>query len=246
MNRLQNKTAVVTGGSRGMGRAIVKELAAQGANVVFTYTSSADKAAAVAAEVRDAGGKAIAVKADNASHSEIVDAINTTVQQYGGVDILVNNAGIAQMKPFEEYTLQDYEDIMAVNVRAVFIASQEVLKHMKGGGRIITIGSNLGDIAAGPNLTLYTTSKTALQGLTRGMAHDLGNRKITVNLVQPGPIDTDMNPADSPWADGMRARMPLGTYGTGEDIAAMVGFLAGDESKFITGSILTVDGGFNA
>jgi 3-oxoacyl-[acyl-carrier protein] reductase len=135
---------------------------------------------------------------------------------------------------------------MAVNVRAVFIASQEVLKHMKAGGRIITIGSNLGDIAAGPNLTLYTMSKTALQGLTRGMAHDLGNRKITVNLVQPGPIDTDMNPANSPWADAMRARMPLGTYGTGEDIAAMVGFLAGDESKFITGSMLTVDGGFNA
>lgn len=246
MNRLQNKTAVVTGGSRGMGRAIVKELAAQGANVVFTYASSADKAAAVAAEVQDAGGKAIAVKADNASQSEIVAAINTAVQQYGGVDILVNNAGIAQMKPFEDYTLQDYEDIMTVNVRGVFVASQEVLKHMKAGGRIITIGSNLGDMAAGPNLTLYTMSKTALQGLTRGMAHDLGNRKITVNLVQPGPIDTDMNPANSPWADGMRARMPLGTYGTGEDIAAMVSFLAGDESKFITGSMLTVDGGFNA
>ena len=246
MNRLQNKTAVVTGGSRGMGRAIVKELAAQGANVVFTYASSADKAAAVAAEVRDAGGKAIAVKADNAIISEVAAAINTAVQQYGGVDILVNNAGMAQMKPFEEYTLQDYEDIMAVNVRAVFVASQEVLKHMKAGGRIITIGSNLGDTAAGPNLTLYTTSKTALQGLTRGMAHDLGNRKITVNLVQPGPIDTDMNPANSPWADAMRARMPLGTYGTGEDIAAMVSFLAGDESKFITGSMLTVDGGFNA
>ncbi|HEY1032854.1 MAG TPA: 3-oxoacyl-ACP reductase family protein [Flavipsychrobacter sp.] len=246
MNRLQNKTAVVTGGSRGMGRAIVKELAAQGANVVFTYASSADKAAAVAREVQDAGGKAIAVKADNAIHSEIVDAIHTAVQQYGGVDILVNNAGIAQMKPFEDYTLQDYEDIMGVNVRAVFVASQEALKHMKAGGRIITIGSNLGDMAAGPNLTLYTTSKTALQGLTRGMAHDLGNRKITVNLVQPGPIDTDMNPADSPWADAMRARMPLGEYGKGEDIAAMVSFLAGDESKFITGAMLTVDGGFNA
>lgn len=246
MNRLQNKTAVVTGGSRGMGRAIVKELAAQGANVVFTYASSADKASAVAREVQDAGGKAIAVKAHNAIHSEIVDAIHTAVQQYGGVDILVNNAGIAQMKPFEDYTLQDYEDIMGVNVRAVFVASQEALKHMKAGGRIITIGSNLGDMAAGPNLTLYTTSKTALQGLTRGMAHDLGNRKITVNLVQPGPIDTDMNPADSPWADGMRARMPLGEYGKGEDIAAMVSFLAGDESKFITGAMLTVDGGFNA
>lgn len=246
MNTLQNKTAMVTGGSRGMGKAIARALAAQGANVVLTYAASQDKAEAVAREITEAGGKAIAIKADNKSNDEVLAAINQTVQQYGGIDILVNNAGIAIGKPLSDYTLQDYEDIMGVNVRAVFVATQAAVKHMPDGGRVITIGSNLGDTAVAPNLTLYTTSKSALQGLTRGMARDLGSRKITVNLVQPGPVDTDMNPDNTELAGFMKQRMALGSYGHVDDIAAMVSFLAGDSAKHITGSLFTVDGGFNA
>jgi 3-oxoacyl-[acyl-carrier protein] reductase len=246
MNKLQNKTAMVTGGSRGMGKAIAKALAAEGANVVLTYAASQDKAEAVAKEITDAGGKAIAVKADNNSNDEVIAAVNKTVAQYGGIDILVNNAGIVIGKPLADYTVQDYEDTMGVNVRAVFVASQAAAKHMPDGARIITIGSNLGDTAVAPNLTLYTASKSALQGLTRGMARDLGSRKITVNLVQPGPVDTDMNPDNTELATFMKTRMALGEYGHVDDIAAMVSFLAGDTAKHITGSVFTVDGGFNA
>lgn len=246
MNKLQNKTALVTGGSRGMGAAIVKALAAQGANVLFTYVSAEAKAAEVAEEVKAAGGNAIAVKADSGNNEELIAAMAKAVQEFGGIDILVNNAGIAIAKPLADYTVQDYEDTMGVNVRAVFVASQEAAKHMKEGGRIITIGSNLGDAAFTEGLTLYTASKSALHGLTRGMARDLGSRRITVNLVQPGPVDTDMNPDNTEQAAFMKTRMPMGEYGKGEDIAAMVSFLAGEESGYITGSILTVDGGFNA
>lgn len=246
MNKLQNKTALVTGGSRGMGKAIAKQLAAQGANVVLTYVNAEDKANAVVAEITKDGGKAMAVKADSARPEEILSAIGKAVLHYGGIDILVNNAGIAIAKPLADYTMEDYESIMNVNVRAVFVASQAAAKHMPDGGRIITIGSNMGDNAVTAGMTLYTASKSALQGLTRGMARDLGSRKITVNLVQPGPVDTDMNPDSGDLATFLKTRMALGEYGHVNDIAAMVGFLAGEESKYITGSILTIDGGFNA
>lgn len=246
MSRLKNKTALVTGGSRGMGRAIAIALAAQGANVVLTYASSADKADAVVKEITAAGGKAIAVKADNKSNDEVTAAVKKTVQHFGGIDILVNNAGIAIGKSLGDYTIQDYEDTMDVNVRAVFVATQEAVKHMPDGGRIISIGSNLGDTAVTAGLTLYTASKSALQGLIRGMARDLGSRKITVNLVQPGPVDTDMNPDNTEMATAMKSRMAIAEYGKSEDIAVLVTFLAGDESKYITGSVLTADGGFNA
>ena len=246
MKTLQNKTALVTGGSRGMGSAIAKRLAAQGASVVLTYVNAEDKARAVVADITNAGGKAIAVKADSAKPEEVVAAVNKTVEGFGGIDILVNNAGIAIAKPLEEYTLQDYDDTMNINVRAIFVAVQAAIKHMKEGGRIINIGSNLGDAAVSAGLTLYTASKSTLQGLTRGMARDLGSRKITVNLVQPGPVDTDMNPATSELAGFMKTRMATGEYGHIDDIAALVSFLAGEESKYITGSVVTADGGFNA
>lgn len=246
MNRLNNKVALVTGGSRGMGSAIVKALAAQGATVAFTFVSNAAKAEEVTKAVADAGGKAIAIQADSAKPEELISAINQVVTDHGSIDILVNNAGIAIAKPLADYTLQDYEDTMAVNVRAVFVAIQEAAKHMKEGSRIITIGSNMGDNAVSAGMTLYTASKSALQGLTRGLARDLGERKITVNLVQPGPVDTDMNPADGPHAEHQRSRMPLGAYGHIDDIGALVAFLAGEESRYITGSIITADGGFNA
>jgi 3-oxoacyl-[acyl-carrier protein] reductase len=246
MKKLANKIALVTGGSRGIGAAIARKLAEEGASVVLTYSSSPDKGEAVAAEINAAGGKALAIAADSARPEAVTAAVQQTVAKFGGIDILVNNAGIYIGKAFEEHSLEDYEAIMAVNVRAVFVAAQEAVKHMQPGGRIITIGSNMGDNAVGPQTTLYTMSKSALQGFTRGLARDLGSKKITVNLVQPGPIDTDMNPANTEFADFMKGRIALGAYGTGADIAGLVAFLASEEGRYITGTALTIDGGFNA
>jgi len=246
MQRLVNKIALVTGGSRGIGAAITRRLAAEGASVAFTYVRSAEKAEALAAEINASGGQAIAIAADNADPQQVTNAVDKTVAKFGGIDILVNNAGIYIGKAFEEQTLEDYEQIMAVNVRAVYVAAQAVAKHISTGGRIITIGSSMADSAISAQTTLYTMSKSALQGFTRGLARDLGNKKITVNVVQPGPIDTDMNPADSTFADFIRTRIPLSEYGTGDDIGGLVAFLASEEGKYITGAALTIDGGFNA
>jgi len=246
MKKLVDKRALVTGGSRGIGAAITRRLAAEGASVAFTYFRSPEKARALAEEINTSGGQAIAIAADSADPQQVTDAVNRTVATFGGIDILVNNAGIYIGKPFEEHSLEDYEQIMAVNVRAVYVAAQAVVRHISTGGRIITIGSSMADNALGPQTTLYTMSKSALQGFTRGLARDLGSKKITVNVIQPGPIDTDMNPANSTLADFIRTRLPLSDYGTGEDIGGLVAFLAGDEGKYITGTALTIDGGFNA
>jgi 3-oxoacyl-[acyl-carrier protein] reductase len=246
MKKLTDKVALVTGGSRGIGAAIVKRLAAEGAKVVFTYANSPEKASAVVTEIKAAGGVAIALKASSAVPAEVTAAVDKTIADFGKVDILINNAGIYVGKAFTEHTLEDYNEIMAVNVQAVFVAALAAVKGMPEGGRIITIGSNMGDNAVGPETTLYTMSKSALQGFTRGLARDLGARKITVNLIQPGPIDTDMNPANAPLADFLRTRLALPDYGAVEDIAAFVNFIASDEAKYITGSFLTIDGGLNA
>lgn len=246
MNKLANKIALVTGGSRGIGAAIVKRLASEGATVAFTYNSSPEKAEALAQEINAGGGKAQAIAANSADAAAVTAAVEQTVSQFGALDILVNNAGIYIGTAFEEHSLQDYEDIMAVNVRAVYVASLAAVKHLPANGRIITIGSNMADNAGGPGGTLYVMSKAAVQGFTRGLARDLGSRGITVNVVQPGPIDTDMNPANSELADYLRTRMALPEYGTGADIAGLVAFLASEEGKYITGSALTIDGGLNA
>ena len=246
MKNLSNKIAVVTGGSRGIGAAITRKLAEEGANVVFTYQHSAEKAEALAAEIKNNGGTAVPMAADNGNPADLKKVIENTVKEFGKVDILVNNAGIYIGKAFEDYTLEDYQSTMDVNVRAVFLASQEAVRHMPEGGRIISIGSNMAENAIGPQTTLYTMSKSALQGFTRGLARDLGSKKITVNLVQPGPVNTDMNPDNSELADFLRTRLATGEYGKGEDIANAVAFLAGENSSFITGSFITVDGGFNA
>ncbi|MCE7060233.1 3-oxoacyl-ACP reductase family protein [Dyadobacter sp. CY343] len=246
MKKLENKIALVTGGSRGIGAAIVRRLAAEGAKVAFTYTSSAEKSEALVAEITGAGGQAVAIAADNKNSEDVAGAVRKTVEAFGGLDILVNNAGIYIGKDFAEHTTDEYDQVMDVNVKAVFVAALEAVKHLQAGGRIITIGSNIADNALKPQTTLYTMSKSALQGFTRGLARDLGPKGITVTLVQPGPIDTDMNPASGDLADFLRSQMAIPSYGTGEDIAGLVAFLASEEGKYITGSWVTVDGGLNA
>lgn len=246
MKKLANKIALVTGGSRGIGAATVRRLAAEGAKVAFTYTRSAEKAAALVAEIDAAGGRAMAIAADNNKPEEVVKAVNETVENFGALDILVSNAGIYIGKEFGEYTIDDYNQVMDVNVKAVYVAALEAVKHLKAGGRIITIGSNMADNAFSATNTLYAMSKSTLQGFTRGLARDLGPKGINVTLVQPGPIDTDMNPADSELADFVRGKMAIPAYGTGDDIAGLVSFLASEEGKYITGSWITIDGGMNA
>jgi 3-oxoacyl-[acyl-carrier protein] reductase len=246
MKKLENKIALVTGGSRGIGAAIVRRLAADGAKVAFTYTRSAEKAAALATEINATGGEAIAIAADNTRMEEVAGAVGKTVEAFGGLDILVSNAGVFIGKEFGEHTIDDYDQVMDINVKAVYVAALEAVKHLKAGGRIITIGSNMADNSLSAQTTLYTMSKSTLQGFTRGLARDLGPKGITVTLVQPGPVDTDMNPANSELADILRSKMAIPAYGTGKDIAGLVAFLASEEGKYITGSWVTIDGGLNA
>lgn len=229
-----------------MGAAISKRLANEGANVILTYSNAEEKANQVVQEITATGGLAKAVRADSANPTELTAVIKDIIAEHKHIDILINNAGIYIGKPFEEHTLEDYQQIMAVNVQAIFVASLAVVKAMPEGGRIITIGSNMADNAFGPQTTLYTTTKAALQGFTRGLARDLGPKHITVNLLQPGPVNTDMNPADAPLADFLRSRMALPEYGTVEDIAGFVNYLVSEEAKYMTGAILTMDGGLNA
>jgi len=247
MKHLENKVALVTGGSRGMGAAIVKQLASKGANVVFTYHRSTSQARTLAHDVaQSTGRKVLAVAADSASHTALTAVVEQVVSEFGGIDILVNNAGVYNAKPLDQQTIEDYNETMDVNVKAVFTASVTALKHMRQGGRIISIGSNMADRVVAAGGTLYAMSKSALTGFTKGLARELGPKGITVNLVQPGPIDTDMNPANGDHADFVRSRMALGHYGDVSDIAGLVSFLAGPEGRFITGTALTIDGGFNA
>lgn len=246
MKNLNEKIAFVTGGSRGMGASISKRLAKEGANIILTYSNSPEKADEVVKEILASGGKAEAVKADSENPQELAAVIENTIGKYKHIDILVNNAGIYIGKAFEEHTLADYQKIMDINVQAVFVASLAASKAMPAGGRIITIGSNMADNAMAPQTTLYTMSKSALQGFTRGLSRDLGQKGITVNLIQPGATNTDMNPADTELADFLRSRMAIPTYGTVDDIAGLVNFLASEEGTYMTGSIITMDGGLNA
>lgn len=243
---LAGKVALVTGGSRGIGAAIAERLAKDGADVALTYAASAAGAESVAARIRDLGRKVLAVKADSGDASEITGAVRRAHAEFGKLDILVNSAGIALHTPFADISVEEYDRLMNVNVRAVFLASQAASTLLSDNGRIISIGSNLADRAAFPGLTLYTMSKTALTGLTRGLARDLGPRGITVNLVQPGSTNTDMNPEDGAMADVQRGFMAIPRFGTPQDVAGLVSYLAGPEARSITGASLTIDGGFNA
>ncbi len=243
---LTHKVALVTGGSRGIGAAIARRLAADGAAVVLTYVSGQAPADAVVREITAAGGQALAVKADSADAAAVQAAVAETVRAFGRIDILVNNAGVGEFATIDEQTLEGFDRMVATNVRGVFIAAQAAAKHMTAGGRIITIGSANANRTPFAGGAVYSMTKSAVSGLTRGLARDLGPRGITVNNVQPGPVDTDMNPANGPLAATMRSYMALDRYGTGDEIAAMVAYLAGPEAGFVTGANLDIDGGFSA
>ena len=247
MNRkLEGKIALVTGGSRGIGAAIAKRLATNGAKVAITYAKGANAAASVVKEIERDGGKAIAIQADATNAAAGKAAVEKTVETFGGLDVLVNNAGTAIPKTFEETTLEEMDRLLNINVRGVFIATQAALKHMKRGGRIVTIGSCLGERVMTPGLVPYSATKGAVKIFSQALSRELGSRGITVNNVQPGPIDTDLNPAAGEWAAPQKANTALDRYGSVNEVAALVAFVAGPESSYITGANLTVDGGTNA
>jgi len=245
-NSLQNKVALVIGGSRGIGAAIVERLAAEGAAVAFTFVSSAQKAEALAAGLRAQDSKVLAIQADSADEQALRAAVNATVKTYGRLDILVNNAGVLAIGPLEDFSMADFDRTLAVNVRSVFVAIQEAAQHMGEGGRIITIGSTNAERMPFAGGGVYAMSKAAIVGLTKGLARDLGPRGITINNVQPGPVDTDMNPESGEFATTLKGLMALTRYGRTEEIASFVAYLAGPEAGYITGASLTIDGGFAA
>ena len=246
MANLSNKAALVTGGSRGIGAAIAKRLAREGASVAITYTKGADAAAAVVRDIEGAGGKALAVQADAANAQAVTAAVEKTVAAFGRLDVLVNNAGTAIPKPFVDASPEELDRVIDINVRGPMIATKAALQHLQDGGRIIMIGSCVGERMMTPGLVAYSATKGAVKMFTQGLAREVGSRGITVNNIQPGPIDTDLNPAASDWASPQIAVTALGRYGHVEEIAALVAFVAGPEASYITGTSLTIDGGTNA
>ena len=246
MSDLNKKVALVTGGSRGIGAAIAKRLAADGASVAITYAKDAKAASSVIKAIERDGGKAIAIQADSADAEAVKGAVEKAFAAFGPLDVLVNNAGTAIPKTFEETTLEEMDRVIDINVRGVFVATQAALKHMNNGGRIIMIGSAVGERVAVPGLVPYSATKGAVKIFTQALSRELGSRGITVNNVQPGPIDTDLNPDAGEWSVPQKAATALNRYGKVDEIAAMVAFVAGPEASYITGTNLTVDGGMNA
>jgi 3-oxoacyl-[acyl-carrier protein] reductase len=244
--KLAGKIALVTGGSRGIGAAIAKRLAADGADVAITYSKDAASAASVVKEIERAGRKAIAIQANAADAAAVKAAVEKTFATFNRLDVLVNNAGTAIPKPFEEATLEEMNRVIDINIRGVYVATQAALKHMKEGGRIINIGSAVGERVAAPGLVPYAGTKGAVKMFTQALAREIGNRGITVNNVQPGPIDTELNPASGDWAVPQKAATALNRYGKVDEIAAMVAFVASPDAAYVTGANLTVDGGMNA
>ena len=245
MTKLQGKRALVTGGSRGIGAAIARRLGAEGADVAITYQLAADAANRVVEEIRSTGRRAMAFASDSADDRAIDGVVSSVVAEFGGLDILVNNAGIFEVGSLDKTSLDDIERNLAVNIKAVVLASRAVIPHLGPGSRIINIGSCLATRMPGPGIALYALTKAALIGLTKGLARDLGSNGTTVNIVHPGPTDTDMNPAAGEGAEGQRQRIALGHFGSPDDIAASVAFLASEDGRHITGAELAVDGGIN-
>ncbi|MFJ4190839.1 3-oxoacyl-ACP reductase family protein [Kitasatospora sp. NPDC089509] len=243
---LAGKVALVTGGSRGIGAAVAKRLAAEGAAVALTYVRAEDQARTVVKEIEEAGGRAVAIHADLVEADSAARAVEETVRQLGGIDVLVNNAGFLTYGPLAEVSVEEIDRVLAVDVRSVLLASRAAARHMGEGGRIISIGSCFNGRVPGANFVLQATAKTALTGLTKGLARELGPRGITATIVDPGPIDTDMNPADGDSADFQRSLTALDRFGAAEDIASAVAFLAGPGGRYVTGTALAVDGGYTA
>lgn len=246
MSKLANKVALVTGGSRGIGAAIAKRLASDGASVAITYAKDSKAAAEVVKAIEQKGGKAIAIQADAADREAVKGAVEKTVASLGKLDVLVNNAGTAIPKRFEETSLEELDRLIDINVRGVFVTTQTALKHMNDGGRIVMVGSCVGERVMTPGLVPYSATKGAVKMFTQGLSREVGSRGITVNNVQPGPIDTDLNPAAGDWAVPQKAATALDRYGNVDEVAALVSFVAGPEASYITGANLTVDGGTNA
>jgi NAD(P)-dependent dehydrogenase (short-subunit alcohol dehydrogenase family) len=246
MTELTGKAAFVTGGSRGIGAAIVRRLAASGADVAFTFHRSERQAEEVRTSVVDAGRRGLAHRVDSADAEALVGAVRRASEAFGQIDILVNSAGIAPYGPFETYDLEEIDRAFHIHARAAFVATQEAVRHMRSGGRVVSIGSTLAEHSPQAGFSLYSMSKAALIGLTKGLARELGPRGITVNLVHPGSTDTEMNPADGPTAESERALIALGRYNEADDVARMVAFLAGEGGRNVTGAAFTIDGGATA
>ncbi|MCF3171369.1 SDR family oxidoreductase [Streptomyces sp. CB04723] len=243
---LTGRAALVTGGSRGIGAATALRLARDGADVAVTYVQDEAAAHAVVAEIEGFGRRGVALRCDAADAGAAADAVHRAADALGRLDVLVNNAGIGLLAPIGELTEEQVDRTLTVNVRAVFLACRAAAERLADGGRIVSVGTALTRYTGGPGSTLYGLSKSALIGLTKPLARELGPRGITVNLVQPGPVDTDLNPADGPLAEGQRAATSLGRFGTAEEVASLIAYLASAEAGFITGTELVVDGGHAA
>jgi 3-oxoacyl-[acyl-carrier protein] reductase len=246
LTSLDGSVALVIGGSRGIGAAIVRRLARDGADVAFTYAHDREPADHVVDRVKELGRRALAIQADSADAAAVVAAVDRVAGELGRLDILVNNAAAFRLGPLEDLTPEDVEQTLAVNVRAPFVAAQAAARHLGRGGRIVSIGSNAAERAVFPGFSLYSMSKSALVGLTKALGRELGPRGITVNLVNPGPTDTELNPADGPMAETINAFTALGRFATTDEIAAAVAFLAGPDAGYLSGATLNVDGGFSS
>ncbi|GLY50962.1 3-oxoacyl-ACP reductase family protein [Lentzea sp. NBRC 102530] len=243
---LEGKVAIVTGGSRGIGAGIAQRLARAGATVAITYYASPDQAELVVKSIEEAGGEAVAIKVDAGDRDAVRAGVHEVVERFGRLDVLVNNAGVIDVKPIGEVADDEYDRTVAVNQTSVFAASQAALEHLQDGGRIITVGSINADRVTYPGGTLYVLTKAAVAGFTKALAREVGARGITVNNIQPGPTDTDMNPADGPRADFSRAHIAIGRYGTADEVASLVAYLAGPDAAYISGASIDVDGGYAA
>jgi 3-oxoacyl-[acyl-carrier protein] reductase len=243
-NVFDGKVALVTGGSRGIGAAVALRLAQGGADVAVTFRQNQQRADDLVEQLKAADRRAIAIQVDSADPAALTAAVDRVAGELGRLDILVNNAGAFLLGPLEELGLEEFEQTIAVNVRAPFVASQAAVRHMSAGGRIINIGSNAAERAVFPGFSLYSMSKTALIGLTKALGRELGPRAITVNLVNPGATDTELNPADGPNADTINGFTALGHYAAPADVAAAVAFLASADGRYVTGATINVDGGF--
>ena len=244
--KLEGKIALITGGSRGIGAAIAKRLASDGASVAITYAKEASSACAVVKAIEVDGGKAIAIQADAADAEAVRNAVEKAVATLGRLDVLVNNAGTAIPNKFEDATLEEFDRVIDIDIRGTLVTTQAALKHMNDGGRVIMIGSCVGERMMTPGLASYSATKGAVKMFSQGLSREIGSRRITVNNFQPGPIDTDLNPAGGDWAVSQKAATALNRYGRVDEVAALVAFVAGPESSYITGANLTVDGGTNA